>query len=337
MTPEEKRAKMRELLKWKQEASDEAQVAMDLDKPTSLGEMIDVAGTAGLTAVTGNWADEVAAEAGDLSDEETRLMRMELDARRNRNVGNAAAGLAGDVIGSLALPVVKAGKAGLAIAGAVSGAGGGEDPGSRTLGAALGALLGLAPAAGKAVLNKLTGNAAAKKEAEALIKQYAQETPVAAPQGTVADVGLLESLKNKLGLGPKPKPIDIPVGPAREMPGEVFDPAADAAVVVRGPGLPVAAGIEGGQALPGNVNLDPALPVGPEQRAVNEALARFAPARQELGVGGAQNPVLTEAIKQADEFKRLAGREFTPGEYRELVQLKVQQILSGPRPPRLED
>lgn len=218
ITPE----KAAELARTSQEAAAELERAAAVDRPTQLRDAWDAFSLSAGQAATLNWLDEATAAAAGLTPEETAQMRQEVDAARNRTPATAAAGFAGDVVGSLATAplTVMRGVRGIAAGaglGAAAGAGAGETPGGRAAGAALGGGLGALVGAGGAAVSKVRDMRAAERLAADFVRENTAAT------GTAATPGMLEKLLAKIT--PEPLPAGMRRKPA-ETPGEVFDPEA---------------------------------------------------------------------------------------------------------------
>lgn len=167
LTPEEKKRLQLMLL----EAQAEAEKSNIIEDPLSAREAVETFQTALGQSAGFNLVDEAVALKEGTTDEERIAANELIEEQRNKNVLNAIAGYAGDVVGALPASLYVAGrlikpgatlfKTGMAAekaivplaaaSGATSGAGAGEGLEGRAVGALLGGTIGgVVPAAGKA-------------------------------------------------------------------------------------------------------------------------------------------------------------------------------------------
>ena len=180
LSPEEKR-RLDAILR---EAEEDIAKAAAIDEPTTAKEVLDVFGTALGQSASMNLLDEAVATYGGLTPEERAEANKAIEEARNRTLGTAAAGLAGDIVGAIPAGIGAArlagGKAlkllGLGAAeGAISGAGAGETPEERLIGGAIGGGLGLGTGAAGIVGGKVLRSISSEKQMTEGLEKLARE------------------------------------------------------------------------------------------------------------------------------------------------------------------
>lgn len=204
LTPEEKKRLQLMLL----EAQEEAEKSNIIEDPLSAREALETFQTALGQSAGFNLVDEAVALKEGTTDEERIAANELIEEQRNKNVLNALAGLAGDVVGSVpagafaASRLLKPGATVLKVAGekavpvlsalggAVSGAGAGEGVEGRATGALLGGTLGvLIPKAGEAA--KKVAAKSSDAVMSAAIKDLEKESVETALEKTGFKAGLV--------------------------------------------------------------------------------------------------------------------------------------------------